>query len=763
MCFCLVFLTVSCTAVYLPPLPKLILTGLFLLSAIVVGVFGNKLLRKIYDCDRIKPLLTVLLSCASLAFGISFLTFDLHAEKFSEKVGLEDTVTLEITEVVYTSEFGARYYAKVIDSDIFNENFRIILDHTDRSYLPRDRARGTIIYKALQENVNGFDEQRYALSQKILLAADPVSLSYSDRNNGFSLYYFFTELNQKLCRIFYRYVGEEDGALSAALLFGRKDELPDPLKRDFKRLGLLHIICLSGAHLAILSTLLENILLKLRVKRKVRSILNIAAVILYMALTGFPPSLTRAGIMLIITNLAFFAKRTPDHPTSLSLACAMILLFNPYSALDYGLHLSFAAAHSCYISSIVGHRFTSLFTIKKRWHFRKVRKLCNRIIRYIMSTVVYNLVITVNILPLTFLYYGEMSLFSLPANLVYLPLITLLMYVGLLFLILAPFVVFSAPLAHVIAWLTSFISSSAEYFSSFRGIMLGLNYWFTPLFMLPVVVLIALSFSGYKKTIRKAGKISICVFAAFLAVVGLQLFMDSKEITAQYVTKGKNDGFLVKTGGQLMICEISDASYSFASNLVSHRLDTNSTEIEAYMLTHYHKKHIATLAKLTDNFIVRTLILPVPITETDTDVFTAVYSMCREKKIALVLTDSQNGDTVYFNGVEADVYPYTLLSRSTHPVIALRLSTDEQEIMYLGGSFNEGDRAITHHASEAEYLIFGGHSPVYKKVFDPQIAESKTVYLSEYAKESLGKLSPDITEELITELILTPEMPIRLH
>ncbi len=761
LCFSLVFLAGSCFAVYIPTLPKVILAGLFLVSAILVGVFGRFVFRKYHDAKRLKTLAGIVLACGFVSFGVSYFTFDVYTAQFTEQAECEDNVTLEITEIAYTSSFGARYYAKVVDSGLFDGSFRIILDSHDPSYLPRDRMTGRITYKKLQEDTASFDEQRYALSKRIVIAADDSSLTYQGRNSKFSLSYFFTELNHKLCSYLYRYTGEENGSLAAALLLGRKDELSDTLQRDFRRLGMIHMLCLSGAHLAILTTLSDNILLKMKVGKKKRAFFNICAVLFFMALTGFSPSLTRAGVMVILANIASLTKLSTDYPTSLTLACGLLVAVNPFSALDYGLHLSFAAAHSCYISNSIGHRFISLFKLKKMPH-RKARRFFNRIIRYIVSTVIYNLVITVHILPLLFLYYGEMSLASLPANLIYMPVITLLMYAVLLFYLLSPFLVFSAPLAYLITALTSLISSSAEAISSLRGIVLPLNYWFTPIFIIPIVIFTAAAFSGRKKTIRLSSICSMVIFALFLGTVGIHTIVEKDHVTVEYITKGSNDGILMKSGGQLLVCEMSDGSYTFASTLSSHRSDFNCAEIEAYMLTHYHTKHVAALSKLTDRCIIRTLILPEPVTESDSEVFGKLVDVAEEKNIRIVITDRSEGDTVYFNKTEIETYQLTILSRSTHPVVDLRLSYGGQELMLLGGSFNEGSEIIREHARDAEVIIFGCHSPVYKKVFDPVIAESKTVYLSEKAEESLRKLTPDITGELKSQEALTPGEVISL-
>lgn len=763
-CFSLTYVAISCLFVYVPPVPKLILTAIFLLFMLVFAVFGARLFQKLYDAKRIRLLFTVLFACAFVASGTSYLAINYHAQKFADAAEEYDTVTLEITDMVYSSAFSARYDADVKESEQFAGGFKIILDSEDISYIKGDTLTGTIQYHVLEEDINGYSEKRHSLSRKIMTTATDTGLDFAGHNDSFSLSAFFAKLNTSLCNKLYIHTGTKNGGLAAALLLGNRGELADSLKRDFRRLGISHMLSLSGAHLAILTTLAENFMLKLRIGKKKRAVINIAAVLLFTALTGFPPSLLRAGIMLILANLAFLVRQTPDYPTSLTFACALIIALNPYSAMDYSLHLSFVAAHSCYISSITGHRIKSLFTIRKPSHFRKAKRLYNRLSRYLMGMLVYNLVISVNMMPLTWLYFGELSLVSLPANLIYMPLITVLMYAALAFLLLYPLKIFVSPLANVISVLTTVISESAEKISALRGIMLPLNYWFTPIFILPLIILTAMAFSGKKQTIRITSKISTGIFAVFLLAVGVYSVYDRNNVYLEYVTAKKNDGLIVKTGGHLLICEVSDGSYTFASKLASQRTTFNSSEIEAYMLTHYHSRHTATLSRLTDNCIVRTLILPDPVTETDTKVHNTLVNLAREKGIHIIYTDRANGDTVYFNDAEIETYPFALLNRSTHPIAAVRLSYGDTSFMYLGGSFNEGNEVISAHAAEADYVIFGGHSPVYKKALDPAItAKATAVYLSEWIVEDIEKLSPGTAERIQSASSFTPGLIQRLN
>jgi len=293
-----------------------------------------------------------------------------------------------------------------------------------------------------------------------------------------------------------------------------------------------------------------------------------------------------------------------------------------------------------------------------------------------------------------------------------------LMYISLAYIFLHPLKIFVTPIGAAISLITTFIEDSAEVLSSFRGIMISLNYWFTPLFLVPVFILIALSFLGDKRLLKRIMLINFSLLAMFLVTVGAYHLSDNRNVYAEYVTQTVNDGVLVKSNGKLFICEVSTGSYTFASYLASHRLDLNCTEIEAYMLTHYHSRHINALDRLTDNFMVRSIILPTPITDNDMSVFESICAMAEEKNIRMVCIDRQHGDTLTFCRTEIETYPYTILSRSTHPVIAVRFSSDEETLMYLGGSFNEGDESVMNHAREADYLIFGGHSPIYKKAFD---------------------------------------------
>lgn len=779
--FCLSYFVVSCVLAYVSPLPKLLFAALSLLLAAVFLLFGKRLLQRLPDGGRMRFLLAILFCCAAVGSLVSYHSIEHVAARYEAAADQTDTVTLVITDTVYSSSFSARYEATVRESVRFGNPFKILLDSDDLSLHRRDILTGTVRYQALKDEVNGYEERRTSLSKKIMTAALDMELQYAGHDDRFSLPFFFSELNDRLSNRLFRWMGRENGGLPAALLLGNRSELADSLKRDFRRLGLYHMLALSGAHLSILTTMLGRALLRLKVSKKRRLFLISGAILFFLALTGFSPSLTRAAIMTMIANVAFFVRRSPDYTTSLCVAAAGIVLFNPYAAMDYGLHLSFVAAHSCYIASATGNRLSKKLIIRRRTldemmkkretgvrlktreravlhpardshqegrrkkRYRALARRWNRTVTAVCSSLHYSFLLTLHMLPLTWLYFGEMSLFSVPANLLFVPLLTLLIGLTLLCLVVSPLPFLTAPLAAVTAALSQGISVLGGSFSALRALTLPLRYWFTPAFAIALTVLTAATFSGKRKIIQRISKISVAVFALFLLCVGGYTLADRNQVYAAFVSAGKNEGLAVKSQGQVLLCEISDGSYTFASRLASLLSSLNATEIEAYQLTHYHTRQIAALSRLTDRCMVRTLILPDPVTETDTTVHEALLTMAREKGIRVLHTDRVDGDIVFFNGVSVETYPFCLLSRSAHPVTAAKLTVGETELLALGGSFNEGPPSLLQDAAEADVLLFGGHSPVYKVPLEEDlltaIAENaKAVFLSEEAKEAFDAM-----------------------
>ncbi len=135
----------------------------------------------------------------------------------------------------------------------------------------------------------------------------------------------------------------EEGTVLSAMLFGRTEQLSPELRRDYSRAGVSHLLAVSGLHLAVLVVLLSGLLRFLKFSPRQSALCTIAAVLLFMGLTGFSHSVTRAGIMLLLLTAAQLLGRDADARNSLGLAAILILLQNPYAVFGISFQLSYFA------------------------------------------------------------------------------------------------------------------------------------------------------------------------------------------------------------------------------------------------------------------------------------------------------------------------------------------------------------------------------------------------------------------------------------
>lgn len=134
----------------------------------------------------------------------------------------------------------------------------------------------------------------------------------------------------------------ETAPIAKAMFLGNQNEIPDEIYGAFALTGITHILSISGLHISVIALILNLLLKKTRLKRDWRFILNIALLLLYTCITGFPVSVVRASLMTILLLAARW--RFVDRDTLIFLSGAMLAtliadpvqLFMPGFLLSYG-------------------------------------------------------------------------------------------------------------------------------------------------------------------------------------------------------------------------------------------------------------------------------------------------------------------------------------------------------------------------------------------------------------------------------------------
>lgn len=276
-------------------------------------------------------------------------------------------------------------------------------------------------------------------------------------------------------RIF-RLIPEPEVNLGLSYLLGMKSGLPKDLAENLRIVGLVHIVVASGAHLSILVEIARKIFG--RISRFAGLLFSILFILFFMAMVGFTPSIMRAGVMAILTILAWYVGRKFAAWRIILIVAAGTLLYNPMYIINLGWLLSFASFGGI---MILGPRLAKFFYGAKKSGF---------VAEIVMTTIAATLMT----LPITLYFFGTVSLISVLANLLILP--TLSYAMGLVFLtgVVSGIPMAETAVAFVTIKLLDFHIGVVEFFGGMKGFLveIDLGQWWVFLFYIIILAPVAI-------------------------------------------------------------------------------------------------------------------------------------------------------------------------------------------------------------------------------------------------------------------------------
>ncbi len=161
--------------------------------------------------------------------------------------------------------------------------------------------------------------------------------------SAFSLWEWAARLRAEGEAVFARDLSPRTAPVADALLFGGRMQMDEEIRNAFTKSGLLHVLAISGMHVAILGLLLWGIGRLAGLSVRGTSLLTIVGVVGYALLTDGNPPVIRAAVMICLYSLARLIMRRPSLTNCLALAALVILLWNPTDLFNTGTQLSFLA------------------------------------------------------------------------------------------------------------------------------------------------------------------------------------------------------------------------------------------------------------------------------------------------------------------------------------------------------------------------------------------------------------------------------------
>jgi competence protein ComEC len=203
------------------------------------------------------------------------------------------------------------------------------------------------------------------------------------------------------------------GAIADALLLGRREGLDRELQDRFAKSGLVHLLAISGTHVALIAAVLMVLGSIFRLPRERVTWVTLALVGLYLALIGAPASAVRSGIMVGLGLVAVLMQRPSAHLPIVAASALAILAFDPAAVLHPGFQLSYAG-----VLGILLLRGAMLKQVPPAWREHPAG-------RWTVESLVVSLAAFVATAPFTAWHFGQVAPVSILANLPAIPLTSL--------------------------------------------------------------------------------------------------------------------------------------------------------------------------------------------------------------------------------------------------------------------------------------------------------------------------------------------------
>ena len=142
--------------------------------------------------------------------------------------------------------------------------------------------------------------------------------------------------------------GERRGIVEGVVL-GDEQSLPDDLRQRFRASGLYHLLAVSGQNVVLVAGGALALAWLLGIPRWLGQVGALAAIAAYVLAVGAQPSVIRAGVSGALVSFAWLAARPADRWHFLLLGALVLLAWNPYTLLDPGFQLSFAAVAAIFV------------------------------------------------------------------------------------------------------------------------------------------------------------------------------------------------------------------------------------------------------------------------------------------------------------------------------------------------------------------------------------------------------------------------------
>ena len=559
-------------------------------------------------------------------------------------------------------------------------------------------------------------------------------------DRGFDLRTFPARLSRFLSARVERIFPEDTAVFMKSLMLGDKQELyrDDSLYVPMTRAGFMHIVAVSGMHVAFLVGLLQFVL----GKGRRGALICLALVWLFVLVTGATPSAVRAGFMQSLLLMAPVLRRENDPVTSLSAILAIILACNPFAAASISLQLSFGAMAGiiCFSGKIYG-----------AWIKRLPERVNCRALRYVLASVSASLGVMIFTLPLTAVHFGYVTLLSALTNIAGLWAVSLCFCGGWLSCALSALPALGTAAAWLCSWLARYIFLVARAVASVPFAVLytetaGAKLWISAGYALLLAALLSR---------RRRGLCFAAAGAASLLALALVLICNrryyEKTDTMTVINVGQGQCITAFAGDVTVMVDCGNIHNAANAGDIaaSYLFSCGRKDIDALLLTHMHADHAGGVTRLMEIMKVGTIILPERSDDSD-GLYDSIAGSARRHGTKVMELDRDA--TLSCGGIDMDVYSFLGNGSENERCLMTKLSIDGYDMLITADAPAETEQKLvrTRGLEGIEVLIVGHHGSGYSGSKDILGAVNGELAVISVGYNSYGHPSEETLERLQT-------------
>jgi competence protein ComEC len=343
-------------------------------------------------------------------------------------------------------------------------------------------------------------------------------------------------------------------AVASTLILGYKADLSNEILQAYSKTGTIHILSVSGGHVAVIYLLL-NILFGFLGRYKhgkvIKPVLIISLIWYYAMITGFSPAVCRAAVMISLIIIGKTYSRYINTLNILAFSAFALLLYDPLFITDVGFQLSYLAVAGLIVFQPLVYKW---LTFKNKW-VNKLWAAC--------SVSIAAQVIT---FPLSALYFHQFPVYFLVSNLFILIPAEIILCVGMAYLVLPQIPVVSVAMAWVLERSILLMNKVLTFIEHIPFASIN-KIWLTSAeYIMLCIVIICLFYFFYNKKswLLKLGLGLTLLLAISVSAKRLNLF-NADSITV--LNMRKHLGIVFKHGDKaIILTDISptDKNYQYA-------------------------------------------------------------------------------------------------------------------------------------------------------------------------------------------------------